>query len=721
MQKLNIPLMEVRLPHCTPEIWGGVECTINRVQSKYLDQLHMSDHYSRPGDIERFAELGIKKLRYPVLWEYHQPYASKKIDWSWAEQQLNAIRKNNIVPIVGLLHHGSGPAFTSLADNLVPEKLAAYAAKVAAKFPWVEYYTPVNEPLTTARFSGLYGFWYPHHQTELSFVQMLLNQLKATVMAMQEIRKINPAAQLIQTEDLSKIHSTPLLSYQADFENERRWLTNDLLCGKVDKQHFFWNYFISLGIPEKELQFFIEHPCPPNIFGFNYYVTSERWLDENIENYSITTHGSNGKHIYADTEAARTGNSCGLPVLMKEAWDRYQLPLAITECHLSCTREDQLRWLKETWDNCCSLIKQGIDIKAVTAWSLLGAYDWNSLVTSNNNYYESGVFEISNGQIRCTSLGKMIHSIASTGNYEHPLFAEKGWWQTKKASDNNGIPKKISPLLIIGKTGTLGNAFIEICKQRSVPYVAIGRQDVDILNEKSVRSLIEEYEPWAIINATGYVRVDDAEQYKTECFAVNAQAPSLLAKICLQYGIRFMSFSTDLVFDGEKRSPYYESDPVLPLNIYGSSKCEAEKMILSENPSSLIIRTSAFFGPWDKYNFVHAVLDAIENDRTFYMPDDVIISPTYVPDLCHKAMDLFIDEEQGIWHLSNHGTVTWAEFGGIIAERRGSKKNKLVSQPLAEMGWIAKRPLYSVLQSDKGIKLPALDNALDRFFETRHY
>ena len=714
--------MEAKLLHCTPEVWAGIECTINRVQGNYFDQLNMAGHYERPADIERFAELGISKLRYPVLWETHQPNASAKIDWRWTEQQLNRIRNNKVVPIVGLVHHGSGPAFTNLLDTEFPLKLSKYAAKVAAKFPWLKYYTPVNEPLTTARFSGLYGFWYPHVQNELSFVQMLLNQLKATVMAMEEIWKINPAAQLVQTEDLSKTHSTPLLSYQANFENERRWLTNDLLCGKVDKHHFFWKYFIKLGVVEKDLEFFLAHPCPPAVIGFNYYVTSERWLDERIENYSLFTHGSNGKHVYADTEAARTGRNVGLSELLKEAWERYHLPLAITECHLSCTREDQLRWLKETWDNCCDLKKQGVNIRAVTAWSLLGAYDWNSLVTCNNNYYESGVFDISNNQLRRTSLGKMIHSIATTGNYEHPLFAGKGWWQRNEAQANHFNQQqvnKISPLLIIGKTGTLGKAFVEICKMRSIPYVALGRDDIDILNENSIRLLVDEYRPWAMINATGYVRVDDAEQYQKECFAINTTAASLLAKVCFDHDIRFMSFSSDLVFDGEKRSPYHEDDKVLPLNIYGISKSEAEKLIMAENPSALVIRTSAFFGPWDKYNFVYAVLDAIKQNQTYYMPGDVIISPTYVPDLCHKAMDLFIDEEKGIWHLSNEGNVTWAEFGGIIAERSGSKKHQLVSKPLAEMGWKAKRPLYSVLQSDKGIKLPPLHNALDRFFETR--
>jgi len=204
--------MVTKYPYCNnPELWGGIECTINRVHNNYRDQLALTGHYDRLEDIEKFASLGIRKLRYPVLWEHHEQSQNQKIDWSWARDRLNRICKNKMIPIVGLLHHGSGPRFTDLADENFPVKFAAYAARVAAKFPWVTYYTPLNEPLTTARFSGLYGFWYPHQTHEKSFVEMLLNQLKAIVLAMQAIRTINPEAQLIQTEDLSKTHSTPPL------------------------------------------------------------------------------------------------------------------------------------------------------------------------------------------------------------------------------------------------------------------------------------------------------------------------------------------------------------------------------------------------------------------------------------------------------------------------------------------------------------------------------
>src|SRR5688572_20418455 len=143
--------------YCSPEVWGGIECTINRVDNTYIDQLHLSGHYYREGDIAQLASLGVKKFRYPVLWEKHAPEENKLIDWRWTQKQLDQLRKCNVDVIAGLVHHGSGPKYTDLLDKKFPALLAAYAGKVAEQFPWIEYYTPVNEPLTTARFSGLYG------------------------------------------------------------------------------------------------------------------------------------------------------------------------------------------------------------------------------------------------------------------------------------------------------------------------------------------------------------------------------------------------------------------------------------------------------------------------------------------------------------------------------------------------------------------------------------
>lgn len=714
--------MATRYPGCNPELWGGVECTINRIGNTFRDQLADTGHYERAGDLEAIAALGIRMLRYPVLWEKHQPQKNQVIDWSWANRQLTAMRNLNIQPIAGLVHHGSGPAYTSLHDKDFAYGLARYAQEVATRFAWINYYTPVNEPLTTARFSGLYGLWYPHHKQAASFALMLVNQVKATILAMQAIRKINPAAKLVQTEDITKIHSTELLSYQAGFENERRWLSFDLLCGRVNRQHYFWPWFITHGISEQQLEFFIQNPCVPDIMGVNYYVTSERYLDEKLHDHPVATHGGNGIHTYADIAAVHAGCSTGLNNLLHETWNRYRLPIAITEAHLSCTREEQLRWFNYIWEAGCQAKEQAIDIRAVTAWCLLGAYDWNSLLTRNNKFYETGVFDAGKHTLRPTAIARHIQTLAANGDAKHPLLLSKGWWQYKDnipANDSRSSAGKPPPLLIIGKHGTLAAAFARICEKRNIPYKALSRQDIDIRREVEIHKAIDRYKPWAVVNASGFVQVDEAETKPEECFMLNTVAPGLLARACREHGIRFMTFSSDLVFNGDKKHPYIESDGTTPLNSYGKSKADGEAIVSGIYPAALIIRTSAFFGPWDRYNFAYHILQQLEQQQPCYAVNDVVVSPTYVPDLVNASLDLFIDEAEGIWHLSNNGKVTWADFACELAERAGYSAASIERKMLKEMGWKAKRPHYSVLESDKGIQLPSLSHALQRYFEEK--
>src|SRR5688500_8583350 len=123
-------VMEKQSQHCGYEFWGGIECTLNRVREKYFDQLDYTGHYHREGDIERLASLGISAIRYPVIWELHEPEENYPIDWNWVSRQLEALRERNIKPIAGLVHHGSGPAFTSLEDPRFGEHLARYASRV---------------------------------------------------------------------------------------------------------------------------------------------------------------------------------------------------------------------------------------------------------------------------------------------------------------------------------------------------------------------------------------------------------------------------------------------------------------------------------------------------------------------------------------------------------------------------------------------------------------
>jgi dTDP-4-dehydrorhamnose reductase len=424
--------MDRKFSNCIPEIWGGLECSFNRVGDLFMDQLQYSGHYIRAEkDIECFASLGIKAMRYPLIWERHQPAKQQKIDFTWTERQLDALRSRDILPIAGLMHHGNGPSFTNLLSASFPEHFLRYARQVAEKFPWLLYYTPINEPLTTARFSGLYGIWYPHRRADKDFAIILLNQMKATVLAMRAIREVNPQAKLLQTEDLSKTYSTPKLKYQADFENHRRWLTHDILCGHLKPGHALWNYFKGLKLPEKLLNFGAENPCPPDIIGADHYLTSERFLDENRKQYPRHTHGGNRRHRYADVEAIRVRHDhpWGLKLLLKELWNRYHRPVAVTEVHINGSSDDQIRWFKEVWDICVELKAVGVDIPAVTAWTLLGSYGWNNLLTLPHGHYETGAFDLRSGKPKPTSLASFLKALSQDPLVSHDALHKKGWWQ----------------------------------------------------------------------------------------------------------------------------------------------------------------------------------------------------------------------------------------------------------------------------------------------------
>jgi dTDP-4-dehydrorhamnose reductase len=717
--------------YCNPEIWGGIECTINRVNDNFFDQLACAGHYVRPGDIDLIADLGIKKIRYPILWEKHCPELEKPIDWKWIDGQLSSIRKHNIDVIAGLLHHGSGPSYTHMLDPHFPLHLARYARAVAEKFPWIEYYTPVNEPLTTSRFSGLYGLWYPHLKDPKAFMQMLLNELKGTVLAMKAIRDVNPNAKLVQTEDLGKTYSTAKLKYQADFENERRWLTYDLLCGRVDRHHSLWPYFKYIGLDEKEILFFRDHPCLPDYFGFNHYITSERYLDERLELYPPHSHGGNGWHAYADVEAVRVEleEETGIKVLLKEAWERFQQPMAITEVHLHCHREEQLRWFTYVWDACKELKNEGVDIRAVTAWAILGSYGWNKLLTEQNGDYEPGVFDLRGEQPRPTALARFIKGIHEKERNSHPLTGIKGWWlrhdrffhATRPSKILSAYHKKTAPVLILGKSGTLGKAFARVCEDRCIHYILVGRPEVDIRSVSSIRNAIERYKPWAVINAAGYVRVDDAESEPEACFQSNTDGAANLSILCKEYGIKFITYSSDLVFDGRKEGAYLESDPTSALNVYGMSKVQAEERVMQENPSSLIIRTSAFFSQWDEYNFVHHVHKNLSIGDPVTAASDLIISPTFVPDLVNSSLDLLVDDETGIWHLANQGSITWADLALEIASLFDLDAKLIKPLPVKEMNLAARRPANSALSSERGCLLPTLEDALRRYMDHKEF
>ena len=704
------------------ELWGGIECTMVRVGDDYRDQLAETGHKARFGDIDAMASLGIKAVRYPILWESVAPQSPHELNFSWHDKRLGRLRDHGIEVIAGLIHHGSGPRYADLLDPLLPDKLADYALRVARRYPWITKWTPINEPLTTARMAYLYGHWQPHQHDLNAAFRATVNQCLAIARTMQALRAHNPEAQLIVTEDLGKTFATLELQYQADHENERRWLVHDLLDGRVVPGHPFYRWLRNKAASEEQLAELARGEGRPDIIGCDHYLTSERFLDQRIERYPGIAPGSNGQHRYVDVEAVRVAKLkplLGPAPRLREAWERYRIPLAITEVHHGCTREEQVRWLSEVWQAAEQERARGADIRAVTLWALFGAVDWRSVLTRREGGYDVGAFDTRSTKPRPTLVARMASTLGRGEPFDHPVLDLPGWWKRPGRTVSrprfemlpSRVHDQVRPILITGATGTLGHAFARICAHRGLAYVLTSRAELDITDEDSIAAALDRFKPWAVINAAGFVRTWEAEEKFDECHAANAIGPELLARKCKAAGLPIVTFSSDLVFDGTLGRAYIEADEPAPACAYGHSKADGEQRLVATGAKALIVRTSAFFGPWDQYNFLTGVIEKLERGEEVVASDSAIVSPTYVPDLVHAVLDLLIDGETGIWHLTNNGAVSWHELAHEAASLAGLGKQAAARIVPAEDAPVAD----TSLTSERGILLRPLDQALRDF------
>jgi dTDP-4-dehydrorhamnose reductase len=700
------------------ELWGGVECTVVRVGDEFRNQLVDTGHAARMRDLDAMAELGVKAIRYPIVWETVAPEVPSELDFSWHDRRLERLRELGIRVIGGLVHHGSGPRYTNLLDPRFPKMLAEYAAKVAKRYPWIECWTPVNEPLTTARFSCLYGHWYPHQRDIESMFLALVHECHGTALAMEAIRGTVPNARLMVTEDLGKTFSTDKLAYQAEHENQRRWLSLDLLDGRVSSGHPFYNWLIKSGAKPEALEDLASGMGRPDLIGINHYLTSERFLDHRTERYPDVEPGSNGIDTYVDLEAVRVDrlkNEVGPRKRLREAWERYGIPLVYSEVHHGCTRDEQVRWLVDVWKAVEKERHNGADIRAVTLWSMFGAVDWRSLLTRREGVYDVGAFDTRSEKPRPTLVARAAATLGRGERFDHPVLDLPGWWKRPGRCHARRrfemLPRDCSrarPILITGATGTLGQAFSRICAHRGLAHVLTSRAELDITDEASIAVALDRYKPWAVINTAGFVRTWEADQKVDECFRANVTGPELLATACKLHGIPLVTFSSDLVFDGKLGRSYIEPDKPAPSCEYGRSKAEAEARLMAIDADALIVRTSAFFGPWDCYNFLFNTVERLRRGEDVFASERTVVSPTYVPDLVHAALDLLLDQENGIWHLTNQGAVSWHDLAREVADRARLDAGGIVAPDVDE-------PCDTSLTSKRGLLLRPLDRALDEF------
>ena len=261
-------------------------------------------------------------------------------------------------------------------------------------------------------------------------------------------------------------------------------------------------------------------------------------------------------------------------------------------------------------------------------------------------------------------------------------------------------------IVVVGAGGRLGAALVREYA-RDFEVVGFNRAQLDLGAPEQLRSTLESLDFDALINAAAQTSVDRCETHQEEAFALNAEAPRVLAAICRAKKARFIHISTDYVFDGEKREPYTEEDEARPISVYGESKREGERRALEANDRALIVRVSWVFGP-DRPSFIDAILKKARDEDEISAVADKYATPTYTLDICALLTPFLADrQEAGLIHLANSGECSWQEFAQWAldcchAEGIPMKARKVGSAALADMkNFVAKRPVYSVLSNGK--------------------
>jgi len=259
-------------------------------------------------------------------------------------------------------------------------------------------------------------------------------------------------------------------------------------------------------------------------------------------------------------------------------------------------------------------------------------------------------------------------------------------------------------LIVIGSGGRLGAALMR-AYQDKFDVVGFNHAQLDLAKPDEIRGRIGDQTFDVLINAAAYTNVDACETESDQAFAINAEAPRVLAEICRDKNAKLIHISTDYVFDGNKRQPYVEDDAVNPISAYGESKRAGEKLVLQTSDRHIVVRVSWVFGP-DRPSFVDAMIKQAINEEKIEAIADKWSTPTYTDDIAELLPRIF-DVDAGVLHLANAGQCTWQEYAQYALDCcRGAgvslKAQTVGAVKLTDMqNWVAKRPVYSVLSTAK--------------------
>jgi dTDP-4-dehydrorhamnose reductase len=284
----------------------------------------------------------------------------------------------------------------------------------------------------------------------------------------------------------------------------------------------------------------------------------------------------------------------------------------------------------------------------------------------------------------------------------------------------SGLESNLMRILVTGYTGQLGYDVVRYGLKCGINMVGIGSKDLDITNEKDVLRVIKRFKPEAIIHCAAYTAVDKAEDDKNACWNVNVEGTYHLVKAAKDINAKFMYISTDYVFNGEGELPFKEKDKPNPIGYYGQSKHEGEEVVKNFSDKWFIVRISWVFGI-NGNNFIKTMLRLAETRNELNVVGDQFGSPSYTFDLARLLIDMIQCDNYGIYHASNEGFCSWAEFATEIF-RQANKDVKVNSISTDRYPTRAVRPKNSRMSKQKLIEngfkpLPIWQDAVERYLK----
>ncbi|HVU05931.1 MAG TPA: family 1 glycosylhydrolase [Polyangiaceae bacterium] len=387
----------------------GVECSTPTIAgpngtSRRIDQLDKTRHYENWRlDLALVVDLGARALRYGLPW-YRVHLGPGRFDWEFPDQVMRAIRDLQIHPIVDLCHFGVPDWVGDFQNPDLPRHFAEYAGAVSSRYPWVRWFTPINEMYICAQFSAYEGWWNERLKSHRAFVTALKNMARASIEGMRAILASRADALFVLCESSERTHARgPDHVAEADMYNSRRFLSLDLLCGRQMSSEMY-RYVRDNGMTEDEYAYFLRQRLTEHfILGQDYYAKNE-WL--------VDDQGRRGV----------SGDVFGYYPIALQYARRYRLPIMHTETN---SPHDPVSWLWRTWSNIRLLRNDGVPLLGMTWYSLTHQVDWDIVLREERDrVYPVGLFDLDR---RITPVGveyqKLIRSWRDTPLYPNGPLA----------------------------------------------------------------------------------------------------------------------------------------------------------------------------------------------------------------------------------------------------------------------------------------------------------